>query len=88
MWGRNFFPGGEILGLLRIFVFVVFVANRSALAKESVVYSVGGGYGQGLQGDGVVFELGCNFLLHATPCWRWRDQPPLAGDQWLQPPIT
>jgi Na+-transporting NADH:ubiquinone oxidoreductase subunit NqrE len=45
MWGRKFLPGGEILVLLRIFVFVVFVANRSALAKESVVYSVGGGYG-------------------------------------------
>jgi Na+-transporting NADH:ubiquinone oxidoreductase subunit NqrE len=58
MWGRKFLPGGEILVLLRIFVFVVFVANRSALAKESVVYSVGSGYGQGLQGDGVVFEVG------------------------------
>jgi hypothetical protein len=55
MWGRKFFPGGEILGSLQIFRFV---ANRSALAKESVVYSVGGGYGQGLQGDGVVFEVG------------------------------
>jgi hypothetical protein len=51
-------PGGEILGSLQIFLFVVFVANRRALAKESVIYSVGGGYGQGLQGDGVVFEVG------------------------------
>ena len=58
MWGRKFFPGGEILGLLQIFVFVAFVANRSALAKESVVYSVGGGYGQGFEGDGVGFEVG------------------------------
>jgi hypothetical protein len=58
MWGRKFFPGGEILVLLRIFVFVVFVANRSALARESFVYSVGGGYRQGLQGDGVGFEVG------------------------------
>jgi hypothetical protein len=58
MWGRKFFPGGEILGLLQIFRFVVFVANRTALAKESVVYSVGGGYGQGLQEDGVVFGVG------------------------------
>jgi hypothetical protein len=57
-WGRKFFPGAEILGLLLIFVVVVFVANRSALAKESVVYSVVGGYGQGFEGDGVVFEVG------------------------------
>ena len=37
MWGRKFLPGVEILGLLLIFVFI---ANLSALAKESVVYRV------------------------------------------------
>jgi uncharacterized repeat protein (TIGR03803 family) len=35
--GKEFLPGVEILGLLLIFVFI---ANLSALAKESVVYSL------------------------------------------------
>jgi hypothetical protein len=34
MWGRKFLHGVEILGWFLIFVFI---ANRSALAKESVV---------------------------------------------------
>jgi hypothetical protein len=37
MWGRKFLHGVEILGWFLIFVFI---ANRSALAKESVVYRV------------------------------------------------
>jgi hypothetical protein len=48
----------------------------------------GGGYGQGLQGDGVVFEIVRNFQFHSTSSWPLRDQRPVAGDQGQQPPIT
>ena len=38
MWGRKFLHGVEILGGFLIFVFI---ANLSALARESVIYSLG-----------------------------------------------
>jgi len=35
-----------------------------------------------------VWSLCRNFQFHSTSCWQLRDQRPVAGDQWQQPPIT
>ena len=88
MWGRKFFPGGEISGLLRIFVFRT-LSQTGARWPKSQSFTASAAATDKVSRETVWgLRLGCNYLLHATPCWRWRDRPPLAGDQWLQPPIT